>query len=160
MPLMEAETHDWHACPNCGPAHPFPQDADSAPAGCLSLLRMKEDFPGHLKMEYPAKVLRNPSFMEVAGMSTVQVLALGLAAVDRFRCRKIPKGKKLDAHSWSVEQDFLAGVERGFRFHHRRLHPIILHCRKTKRSITLLTPGKIQEFNEQHHRTGKTGHAD
>jgi hypothetical protein len=66
-----------------------------------------------------------------------EVLLLALAVKDRFRCKKI--AGKPDAHSWSVEQDFLSGVESALKLCGRELPEIVRQCQKTKRSITTLT---------------------
>lgn len=78
-----------------------------------------------------------------AQLNPSEVLLIGLAIVQRFRCKKI--AQKPDAKSWSIEQDFLSGIETALKLDGRKLHPIIKECQENKRSITTLT---IKDFNE------------
>lgn len=73
-----------------------------------------------------------------------EVLFLALAVKARFRCKCI--AEKPDAHSWSVEQDFLNGAETVLKMAGRSFHPIVEECREKKRSITTLTPSDFEPF--------------
>lgn len=70
-------------------------------------------------------------------LSMAEVLLLGIAIKARFRCKKI--ATKPDAHSWSVEQDFLNGVETALKLCGRSLPDIVRHCQAARRSLTTLT---------------------
>ncbi len=70
-------------------------------------------------------------------LSMAEVLLLGLAIKARFRCKKI--ATKPDAHSWSVEHDFLNGAETALKLCGRSLPDIVRHCQAARRSLTTLT---------------------
>lgn len=73
----------------------------------------------------------------MSDLTMSETLLLGIALMQRFRCKKV--AKKPDAHSWSVEQDFISGVQTALEMSGRKLPPIIVQCQQSKRSITTLT---------------------
>lgn len=77
-------------------------------------------------------------------MTMEQVLLLALGVKARFRCKNILR--KPDAHSWSVEQDFLHGAESAMKMLGYTMHPIVEQCRVAKRSITTLIPSDFVAF--------------